>query len=394
MTVAARLTDRLAAASEERGDYLDPNLAALVEALFWSRNAPAGTRDIPLLPGMETAGQEEDGLLGKPLCASVAGFSLHAAQFVRARPGGPGAPDALWPACSVRAGTSGPPPRREGDLPPAPSVAERTGSHRPRSRAARLSPPPGGAGLVPIFPPGAPPWGLCQSQSVSEASSGAATSPGSPGRRGHRRSAGGERREHRPHRKERRSLPGVAPPASLGPASTPGAFDRRPGVSQVLHTRPARLHGCAGVSHRSRGRRQNSAPSASPHLCACRHQGQVIVPGPRVRPSRGTSRLEAGWRRRGRVRPPKRARRMGVLHPAAAVGEQRADRGARPIVVAGGLPVRKPSVSADQPAASRRARSGGRGRMCAGSGVTPGFRGQDWSLADTNGGQCFWRSAP
>ena len=183
MTLAARLTDRLAAASEERGDYLDPNLAALVEALFWSRNAPAGTRDIPLLPGMETAGQEEDGLLGKPLCASVAGFSLHAAQFVRARPGGPGAPDTLWPACSVRAGTSGPPPRR-------------------------------------------------------------------------------------------------------------------------------------------------------------------------------------------------------------------ADRGARRIVVAGGLPVRKPSVSADQPAASRRARSGGRGRVCAGSGVAPGFRGQDWSLADTNGGQCFWRSAP
>ena len=74
--VAGRLTDRLAAASEERGDYLDPNLAALVEALFWSRNAPAGTRDIPLLPavsplgGMETAGREEDGLPCPPWGAS------------------------------------------------------------------------------------------------------------------------------------------------------------------------------------------------------------------------------------------------------------------------------------------------------------------------------------
>ena len=83
-SIARRLTDRLTAASEERGDYLDPDLAALVEALFWSQNAPPGTRDIPLLPGMEASGGEEDGLRGKPLCASVAGFSLHAAQFVQA----------------------------------------------------------------------------------------------------------------------------------------------------------------------------------------------------------------------------------------------------------------------------------------------------------------------
>jgi len=82
--IARRLTDRLAAASEERGDYLDPDLAALVEALFWSQNAPSGTRDIPLLPGMEASGGEEDSLHGKPLCASVAGFSLHAAQCVPA----------------------------------------------------------------------------------------------------------------------------------------------------------------------------------------------------------------------------------------------------------------------------------------------------------------------
>jgi hypothetical protein len=58
-TVADRLTARLAAASEEEDDYLDPDLAALVEALFWSRDAPPavspqrGTRDIPLLPGLE-----------------------------------------------------------------------------------------------------------------------------------------------------------------------------------------------------------------------------------------------------------------------------------------------------------------------------------------------------
>jgi hypothetical protein len=60
-----------------RGDYLDPDLAAVCEAFFFSRNPPTGTRDIPLLPGMEPAAPK-----GKPLCASVAGFSLHAAQAV------------------------------------------------------------------------------------------------------------------------------------------------------------------------------------------------------------------------------------------------------------------------------------------------------------------------
>jgi hypothetical protein len=82
--IADRCTTRLTAAEEERGDYLDPNLAALVEALFWARNPPAGTRDIPCLPGMEGVRSEEDGLRGKPLCATVAGFSLHAAQSVPA----------------------------------------------------------------------------------------------------------------------------------------------------------------------------------------------------------------------------------------------------------------------------------------------------------------------
>lgn len=41
-----RLTDRLAAASEECGDYLDPDLAALIEALFWSRNPPPAVSPI------------------------------------------------------------------------------------------------------------------------------------------------------------------------------------------------------------------------------------------------------------------------------------------------------------------------------------------------------------
>ncbi len=39
-TVAGRLTARLAAASEEDNDYLDPDLAALIAALSWSREAP------------------------------------------------------------------------------------------------------------------------------------------------------------------------------------------------------------------------------------------------------------------------------------------------------------------------------------------------------------------
>jgi len=83
-TVAVRLTARLAAASEEEDDYLDLDLAALVEARFWSRSPPPGMRDVPRPPGVEAWAGEEDGLWGKPLCASVAGFSLHATQCVQA----------------------------------------------------------------------------------------------------------------------------------------------------------------------------------------------------------------------------------------------------------------------------------------------------------------------
>ena len=51
-TIARRCISLFVAASEADGnDYLDPNLAALCEAIFWSRNALPGTRDIPLLPG-------------------------------------------------------------------------------------------------------------------------------------------------------------------------------------------------------------------------------------------------------------------------------------------------------------------------------------------------------
>ena len=79
-TIARRLMDRLAAVWEAEGSsYLDPALAALCEAFFFSRNPPLGKRDTPLLTGMEDAGPQ-----GKALCASVEGFSLHAAQSVPA----------------------------------------------------------------------------------------------------------------------------------------------------------------------------------------------------------------------------------------------------------------------------------------------------------------------
>jgi len=79
-TVARRLMERVAAAWEAEGSsYLDPSLAALCEAFFFSRNPPLGKRETPLLPGMEAVE-----LQGKALCASVEGFSLHAAQSVAA----------------------------------------------------------------------------------------------------------------------------------------------------------------------------------------------------------------------------------------------------------------------------------------------------------------------
>ena len=73
---STNLVTVLAAVAEERGEDLDPDLAALGEALFSSRNAPPGTLDVPRLRDTEGSGAEEDGLRGKPLCASVAGFSL------------------------------------------------------------------------------------------------------------------------------------------------------------------------------------------------------------------------------------------------------------------------------------------------------------------------------
>jgi hypothetical protein len=77
-TIARRLMDRVAAAWEADGsDYLDPDLAALCEAFFFSRNPPPARQDTPFLRGIEPAP-----LQSKPLCASVEGFSLHAAQSV------------------------------------------------------------------------------------------------------------------------------------------------------------------------------------------------------------------------------------------------------------------------------------------------------------------------
>ena len=102
-TVADRLTARLAAASEEENDYLDPDLAALVEALFWSRNPPPGTRDIPRLPGLEA----EVGR-GRPAGQAALRFggrllAPRRAVCPGARPGGAGAAVPLRCAGSVLA---------------------------------------------------------------------------------------------------------------------------------------------------------------------------------------------------------------------------------------------------------------------------------------------------
>jgi hypothetical protein len=78
-TIARRLMGKVASAWEADGNsYLDPELAALCEAFFFSRNPPTGKRERSTLPGMEGAAQS------KPLCAAVEGFSLHAAQSVAA----------------------------------------------------------------------------------------------------------------------------------------------------------------------------------------------------------------------------------------------------------------------------------------------------------------------
>ena len=47
-------------------------------------NPPLATRVSTLLPGMEGEEGDAESLRGKPLCASVEGFSLHAAQAVLA----------------------------------------------------------------------------------------------------------------------------------------------------------------------------------------------------------------------------------------------------------------------------------------------------------------------
>jgi hypothetical protein len=83
LTIARRLMKHLATVWEAEGsDYLDPSLASLAEAFFFSRDPPVTRRDVASLSGMEGQGGEDAGLRGKPLCASVEGFSLHAAQAV------------------------------------------------------------------------------------------------------------------------------------------------------------------------------------------------------------------------------------------------------------------------------------------------------------------------
>jgi len=51
----------------------------------FSRDPPVATRVSALLPGMEADEGDGAGLSGKPLCASIEGFSLHAAQAVGAQ---------------------------------------------------------------------------------------------------------------------------------------------------------------------------------------------------------------------------------------------------------------------------------------------------------------------
>jgi hypothetical protein len=79
--IARRLAKHVAAVWEAEGnEYLDPSLAALVEAFFFSRDPPVATRASGLLPGMEGEEGASAGRSGNPLCASFEGFSLHAAQ--------------------------------------------------------------------------------------------------------------------------------------------------------------------------------------------------------------------------------------------------------------------------------------------------------------------------
>jgi hypothetical protein len=84
IAIAERVTRHVASVWEAEGSgYLDPRLASLVEAFFFSRTPPVATRSSEVQRGVE----EEEGaaLGGKALCASVQGFSLHAAQAVGAQ---------------------------------------------------------------------------------------------------------------------------------------------------------------------------------------------------------------------------------------------------------------------------------------------------------------------
>jgi len=73
VTIARRLMERVAAAWEAEGsDYLDPELAALCEAFFFSRNPRLATRASTLLPGTEGEEGDAGSLRGKPLCACYA----------------------------------------------------------------------------------------------------------------------------------------------------------------------------------------------------------------------------------------------------------------------------------------------------------------------------------
>ena len=176
-TIARRGMARVAARREaDSSDYLDPDLAALCEAFFFSRNAPLGTRENPMLQGMEGGGEEGESARGKPLCASVEGFSLHAPQAVPAEDR-----EALESATPLRAsrsllsGATLPATRWEGRLPHAPPLAERPGSHPPHSRTAGLPAAVGGVGLVPVFPPDSAPRDSCRSTSISGATAAAIT---------------------------------------------------------------------------------------------------------------------------------------------------------------------------------------------------------------------------
>ena len=78
--IARRLTrvvERLCAEEEEPGGSLEPIAAALQQALATALKAPVSVESLDLpVPDFETN--------SKPLCAKVAGFSLHAAQSVAA----------------------------------------------------------------------------------------------------------------------------------------------------------------------------------------------------------------------------------------------------------------------------------------------------------------------